>query len=82
MEKILLFYKYVDLEDPKEAVLWQKEICKRIGLKGRILIGKEGINGTLGGSEEQTSEYIKLMNESEFFQHINFKNNNAGGPLF
>ena len=82
MEKILLFYKYVDLENPQEIVLWQKEVCKRIGLKGRILIGKEGINGTLGGSEEQTSEYIKLMNENAFFQDIDFKHSYADGPAF
>lgn len=82
MEKVLLFYKYIDLEDPKEVVLWQKEICKRIGLKGRILIGKEGINGTASGTEEQTAEYIKLMNESEYFSGIDFKYSYASGPAF
>lgn len=82
MEKVLLFYKYINIEDPKEAVLWQKEICKRIGLTGRILIGKEGINGTVSGSEEQTSQYIQLMNESEIFSGIDFKFSYSSGPAF
>ena len=82
MEKILLFYKYINLNDPKEVILWQKEICKRIGLNGRVLIGPEGINGTLGGSEAQTAEYIRLMNESVLFKDIDFKFSYADNKAF
>lgn len=66
MEKIILYYKFVPVIDPDMTVLWQKELCKRLGLKGRIIVSKHGINGTLGGKVENLKEYIKEMNLTDF----------------
>ena len=79
MNKIILFYKYVAIEYPKEIMKWQREICQNLGLKGRILISHEGINGTLGGSTENLDEYMQTMSSHELFGNIDFKQS-AGGP--
>ena len=73
MGKILLFYKYVELENPQLIALWQKKLCLSLGLKGRIILASEGINGTVGGSNEATDAYIKEMESHPFFNAIDFK---------
>ena len=55
--EIILYYKYTSIENPK--ALWedQKAICEKLGLKGRLLIAGEGINGTLEGTKENIDIY-------------------------
>ncbi|MEO6728999.1 MAG: rhodanese-related sulfurtransferase [Candidatus Dojkabacteria bacterium] len=59
METVLLYYKYTEVENPEDLREKQFELCTKLGLKGRILIAKEGINGTIGGTQESCQEYIK-----------------------
>ena len=72
MEKVILYYKFYPVEAPDMVVLWQKELCKRLSLKGRIIVSKHGINGTLGGEVTQLKDYIKEMNLT-FFKGITYK---------
>jgi predicted sulfurtransferase len=71
--KILLFYKYVDIQYPVQIVKWQKKICEDLGLKGRILIATEGINGTVGGSAVNCDRYKEIMSKHPLFGSIDFK---------
>lgn len=80
--KILLFYKYFDIEDPKQVRDWQYTLCQDLGLRGRILIAHEGINGTLGGSAENIEQYKKVMQAHPFFTDIDFKENEGGIEYF
>lgn len=73
MGKILLYYKYVTIDNPPLIVAWQKRLCQGLALRGRILISTEGINGTVGGSQEATAEYKKQMLEHPLFTGIDFK---------
>lgn len=82
MNKIILFYKYIDIPYPKQVMKWQQEICKELELKGRVLISHEGINGTLGGSIENLDHYKALMNEHELFGNIDFKESSGGPECF
>lgn len=66
MEKVILYYKFVPVKDPEMTKLWQRELCERYGLKGRIIISEHGINGTLGGPVEGLKAYVKAMNLSIF----------------
>jgi UPF0176 protein len=70
---VILYYKYVRLEDPGEVHRWQRSICERLGLKGRILLAEEGINGTLAGNPHEVDDYIQAMNESIYFAGITYK---------
>lgn len=73
MDKIILFYKFVPLIDPDMTMRWQRELCERLGLKGRIIIAAHGINGTLGGELKQVKAYVKAMNLTEQFKAIHYK---------
>lgn len=73
MQKIILYYKFVPVKDPEMTMRWQRELCTRLDLKGRILISPHGINGTLGGSVDSLRMYKKAMNESGTFRDITYK---------
>ena len=52
MQKILLYYKFTPIADPEAVKLWQKTLTDSLGLRGRILVSHQGINGTVGGEME------------------------------
>ena len=58
MGKVLFYYKYVKIQYPEQIRKWQRELCESLELTGRIILAHEGINGTIGGSEESTQAYI------------------------
>lgn len=82
MRKVILFYKFVPLPDPELAKLWQKELCEKLGLKGRIIVSPHGINGTLGGGIENLRRYKREMNKSEVFRGIQYKWSDGNGKEF
>lgn len=47
--KIVLFYVFTPLADPEAIRLWQRDLGEALGLRGRLIISKDGVNGTLGG---------------------------------
>lgn len=73
MQKVILYYKFTPVPDPSMTVRWQRELCQRLGLKGRIIISPHGINGTLGGDIENLREYKREMNRSIMFKGITYK---------
>jgi predicted sulfurtransferase len=79
---ILLFYKYIQVDNPQQIQVWQKELCSQLGLTGRILLATEGINGTLGGTKEATDAYIQAMNQHPLFGGIDFKTAEGGAHAF
>ncbi|MCX5923256.1 MAG: rhodanese-related sulfurtransferase [Candidatus Dependentiae bacterium] len=82
MGTILLFYKYVDIQYPVNIQKWQRELCSKLGLTGRIILAHEGINGTVGGTDESTTEYIKALSEHPLFGDIDFKTADGGSQAF
>ncbi len=82
MGKILLFYKYVEIENPQELANWQKKLCESLGLKGRIILATEGINATLGGSLEATESYKATMEAHPLFGGIDFKESEGDERYF
>ncbi len=77
MEKIILYYKYVPIEHTDVIALWQKELCQKLDLKGRIIIAPEGINGTLGGQEYAIKDYQAVMAAHPLFGDIDFKSSSG-----
>ena len=55
--RILLFYKYNEIKSPDTMVLWQHELCRALGITGRVRIAPEGVNGTVGGTIAATDLY-------------------------
>lgn len=73
MQKIILYYKFTPILDPKAVMLWQKSVTDSLGLKGRIIISKDGINGTLAGPIESVKAYIKANKQLPNFKDIKYK---------
>ncbi|MCH1626821.1 rhodanese-related sulfurtransferase [Fredinandcohnia quinoae] len=80
--RVLLYYNYVTIENPEEFAAEHLAFCKEIGLKGRILVAAEGINGTVSGTVEQTDLYMKTMNEDPRFTDMVFKIDEVVGHAF
>lgn len=73
MEKIILYYKFVEVPDPETVMFWQRNLCERLNIKGRIIISKQGINGTVGGDIEDVKMYVRDMNKHPLFKGIEYK---------
>ena len=71
--KILLFYVFTPLADPEAVRLWQRDLAASLGLRGRILISKDGLNGTLGGELGTLKRYVRKTRDYPAFKPIDFK---------
>lgn len=80
--RVLLFYKYVPVEDYEEFADAHLTFCKNLGVRGRILVAREGINGTLSGTVEQVNTYIEALRQDPRFEDIEFKIDEASGHAF
>ncbi|WP_225743593.1 rhodanese-related sulfurtransferase [Marinilactibacillus sp. Marseille-P9653] len=80
--RVLLYYKYVDIENPEQFRDQHLELCKSLNLKGRILVSEEGINGTVSGTIEETEQYMEAMRSDSRFEDTMFKIDEADGHTF
>ncbi|WP_409303844.1 rhodanese-related sulfurtransferase [Peribacillus sp. SCS-155] len=80
--RILLYYKYVQIDNPEEFAAEHKALCNDLGLKGRILIANEGINGTVSGTVEQTEKYMEAMKNDSRFADMVYKIDEADEHAF
>lgn len=71
------FYKYVKVENPIELQQEQLKLCRSLELKGRILLGEEGINGCVYGTKESVDRYKNELRKNILFHDIKFKDNVA-----
>lgn len=71
--KILLYYVFTPLADPDAVRLWQRDLCESLGLRGRILISRDGLNGTVGGDLPALKRYIRKTRDYPAFKPIEFK---------
>lgn len=80
--QILLFYKYIPIENPVHEMREQRRLCERLDLTGRIIIAEEGINGTVEGTIENTEEYIRQMSADPRFWDVDWKKSEGTGEAF
>lgn len=80
--RVLLYYNYVQIDDPETFAEEHLAFCQDLGLKGRVLIAHEGINGTVSGTFEQTEEYMTKMHADPRFSDMAFKIDPHEGHAF
>lgn len=80
--QILLYYKFVQIPVPEAFKDEHLQYCKDLGLKGRILVASEGINGTVSGTIEQTEQYMQDMHANPLFADMVFKIDPSEGHAF
>lgn len=79
---VLLFYKYVHIEDPETFLKQQKAICEKLSIKGRFIIAHEGINITCEATPDSANEYIKQLTTDPRFADIHIKYSKGNGNAF
>ncbi len=80
--KIILYYKYVTITNAQSFADAQKELCKKLELKGRIIIANEGINGTLEGTPENIDQYVSELLKDTHFNNTHIKTSEGTGNAF
>ncbi len=73
MHKVLLYYRFTPIADPEAVRLWQHALCEQLGLTGRILISRHGINGTVGGETDALKRYARATREYSGFRGMDIK---------
>lgn len=80
--KILLYYKFTQIDNPEEYTKAHLNLCKKLNLKGRILIASEGINGTCSGLTCDTEKYIAEVKQDPRFSDMIFKIDDSDSHAF
>lgn len=80
--QVLLYYKFVKIDDREQFAADHLQFCKELGLKGRILVSDNGINGTVSGTVEQTETYMRAMHADARFSDMTFKMDEHDGHAF
>lgn len=80
--RVLLYYQYITIDDPEQFCKDHKKMCDELNLKGRILVSKEGLNGTLSGKKKDTDEYMNRMHQDPRFSQMPFKIDEADQHAF
>uniref|UniRef100_A0A3Q2Z3U1 Rhodanese domain-containing protein n=1 Tax=Hippocampus comes TaxID=109280 RepID=A0A3Q2Z3U1_HIPCM len=82
--KVLLYYRYCHVEEPHIVCAWQRALCQRLHLTGKVRVATEGINGTVGGTCVATEVYVDAMCSHPLFQmeKEDFKTSDGGPECF
>ena len=79
---IILFYRFAKIKNPEAFKMKQQKIASSFNLTGRILVGKEGLNGTLEGKTVDIKKYINNLKKQPFFKKVVFKQSAGNGYAF
>jgi len=79
---VILFYKFIDIENPKELADAHKLKCAELNIKGRMLIAEEGINGTFEGERENIEKYKQYIKSDPRFSDMLIKESEGNGNAF
>ncbi len=79
---VILFYKYVEIAAPESFAAAQRSLCHSLGLKGRVLIASEGINGTLAGAADAIQQYVHTLHADERFADVAIKYSDGDANTF
>ena len=80
--KIVLFYVFTPLPDPEAVKLWQHTLAESLGLKGRVIVSKDGINATVGGDIFDVKQYVRATKSYAPFKGADIKWSNGEGDDF
>ena len=80
--EILLYYKYATVRSPEKFTEEQRAFCEKHALRGRIIVAREGINGTIEGTLKATKAYRKFLESKVGFKKIHWKVSEGNGEAF
>jgi len=80
--EVLLYYHYFPISDPETYAQEQRELCLALGLRGRIIVAGEGLNGTLSGPADGARRYREAMAADPRTSAMPFKVEPVDGYVF
>ncbi len=80
--RVLLFYKYVYVENPEQFMQEHLEFCTSNNIRGRVFIAEEGINGTVSARVSDIVKYKEHLTSYAPFRDIWFKEDESDGHAF
>jgi UPF0176 protein len=80
--KIVLFYAFTPLADPEAVRLWQRDLAESLDLRGRVLVSRHGVNGTLGGDLPAVKRWLKKTRQHPAFAQLDVKWSEGTGEDF
>ena len=78
--RVAALYRFCRLEHFEELRATLAAFCCGRGIKGTLLLAREGINGTVAGSEEAISELIAHLEAMPEFRGLEVKYSTADEP--
>ena len=82
MYQVLLFYKYVTVENPQKTANWLRGLATRYHLLGRGIVAEEGINATFEGLKDDTEKFAKEVLLNPLFTDMQIKRSLGDGKGF
>lgn len=79
---VLLYYCYAHIADPEHFREAHHQLCLGLGLRGRIIVAQEGLNGTVSGTQAACEGYMQAISEDPRFKDIEFKVDTIDRPAF
>lgn len=67
------FYQYTNIKNPELLRDQLREYCQKHAILGRILIGKEGINGAVSGRKEDLEQFKTKLTENPLLTNLTFR---------
>jgi UPF0176 protein len=80
--KNILFYKFVEIDEPMSFRDKHQVFCDSLELKGKVLVAHEGVNGCISGSEDACEAYKTMMWSDTRFEDIEFKESSVKDHTF
>ncbi len=71
--QVIAYYYYTNIPNAEEMVPQHLAFCKEIGIRGRIYIAQEGINGTISGPKAICRQYMDELKADPLFSGVEFK---------
>ncbi|XP_062204412.1 rhodanese-like domain-containing protein 6 isoform X2 [Phragmites australis] len=78
---VLLYYKYAEVPDAASLAAFYEAHCRGLALVGRVRVGPDGVNATLGGRMTALEKHIAEMSSKTLFEGTDFKLASCEDPV-
>ncbi|RLN30566.1 rhodanese-like domain-containing protein 6 [Panicum miliaceum] len=78
---VLLYYKYAEVPDAAALAAFYEAHCRSLALVGRVRVGPDGVNATLGGRMMALEKHIAEMSSNTLFEGTDFKLASCEDPV-
>ena len=73
MYTVAALYKFSSIEDPNNLQISIRKELKQLKIYGTILVGNEGLNGTISGQDSNLKDAVEFIKSMQDFNDIDIK---------